>query len=438
MEGDVKHKTVASRPPPVNPDWEDSDVYATCSGGILTLRLGVLLCACLFAAGCASDGGTGPDPVPPQITVTGVEAGGRYDAGVTIGIQVDRGSYEATLNGQPFTSGRTVATPGEYTLLVSARAGTATNTLSVAFTITGPSGGTLIIRMFNLGPNEMGGGGDAILLSDSSAAGLVHALIDAGPAGVEGADPGYVSRQLATLGVDSLAVLLLTHAHADHFGGMPAVIAATRIGTFVYNGQVRNLAAYNSTVSQARAAAATTIVPTDTVPLAFGRSQVAARLTIVPPLPTWLTNASATSTQLNEGSVGAHLQRGTFRMFFTGDGEVEANNRWRTQFAGYTRDLTVLKVGHHGANNAIFDNGFSGTSTWLQHTAPRVSIISSNGITHPRVNALTRLLQQSNNRTYCTSVHGRIEIRVFSNSTHAVSVERNSGSDCVPGSEANT
>jgi beta-lactamase superfamily II metal-dependent hydrolase len=394
--------------------------------------------ALLFLAGCG--GGDGPtEPVPaPVITVTGAADGATYTGPVTVTISIDRGSYTATLNGQPVSSGRTITAPGTYSLIVTARNGTSIATDTIVFTIQGPPGGMLIIRMFDLGPNEAGGGGDAILVTDSSASGIRHALIDAGPAGADGADPGFVARQLTSLGVDSLAFLLLTHAHGDHYQGMPAVVAATDIGTFFYSGQVRNLSSYNALVSQARAAADQTVTPTDTVPVPFGLSAVQSRFTIIPALPTHLADGNAGSTELNEGSLGASLRRGTFTMFFTGDGEIAANARWRTQFPQYTAALSVLKVGHHGANNAIFDNGFSGTSTWLQHTQPEVSIISSNGITHPRINALTQILQRTTDRTYCTSVHGRIEIRVTSTSTYSVSVERNAAADCVPGSTATT
>ena len=385
---------------------------------------------------CGSESVAPPDP--PEITITGVQDGGQYSAGVTITIAVDRGSWEATLNGALFSSGQTVTAPGQYALEVNARVGSVTNTRRVNFGIAAPAGGTLVIRMFELGPNDAGGGGDAILVTDSSAAGMVHGLIDAGPAGVNGADTDNVARQLATLRVDSLAFLLLTHAHGDHYLGMPAIVSATRIATFFYNGQLRNLASYSNLLNQARAAARQTVVPSDTVPVPFGRASVPSRFTVIPPLPTYLNNGNADSDQLNEGSLGAALRRGNFTMFFTGDGEVEANARWRTQFPAYTRQLTVLKVGHHGANNAIFDNGFSGASAWLQHTTPAVSIISSNGITHPRINALSRLLQQDNNRTYCTSVHGRIEIRVFSDGNYLVSVQRNATNDCVPGNTATT
>lgn len=386
--------------------------------------------------GCRNDS-SGPPATPPEIGIAGVTNGETYDAPVTITIAIDKGSYTATLDELPFSSGETVSTPGPHTLRVMARNGTATSSSTVAFTINGGNR-ALIISLLDLGANGSGGGGDAILLTDSSVAGMVHALIDAGPAGANASDPGYVSRRLAALGVSALEFMQLTHAHADHYQGMNAVFNVAQVRRFIYNGQVRNLNSYNTLIALARGQSDSTVVPTAQYVLNLGAGEGAARITVVPPLPSYLGNGAAESAQLNEGSLGTALELGTFRMFFTGDGEAEANARWRTQFADLSRSVTVLKVGHHGANNAIFDSGSGGTSSWLTHTAPRVSVISSNGVTHPRANALTRLLQQNNNRTYCTSVHGEITIRVAPAGSYQVTVQKNPALDCVPGSEATT
>ncbi|HUF49979.1 MAG TPA: MBL fold metallo-hydrolase [Longimicrobiales bacterium] len=396
-----------------------------------------LLCTLAMAA-CGANGGTGPAARPPVITVDGVADGGSYAGAVTVTIAVDRGSYEATLNGAPFTSGRTIAEPGAYTLLVIARNGLDTSTVRISFSIAPPPGGTLIVRLFNLGANASGGGGDAILVTDSSAGGLIHVLIDAGPAGSGGSDTDFVRRRLSALGVDTIAYMILTHAHADHYLGMSAILAGLPVRRFLYNGQVRSAVTYERTIADARTHADSVIVVRDTIPVAFGRSSEQSRFTIMPPIPAWLSIDTDDSTPLNDGSVGMQLRRGTFAMFFTGDGEVQANNRWRTQFPAYTRNIDVLKVGHHGANDAIFDNGFSGLASWLDHTSPSISVISANGTSHPRRNALTRLLAQTNMRTYCTSVHGDITLRIYSDSRVIVTVERSADADCVPGTQATT
>jgi beta-lactamase superfamily II metal-dependent hydrolase len=410
--------------------------YARRCRAVFALLAALTLAA---AAACSSSSEPTASGIPPIITVQGVAEGQTYDAPVAITIRVDRGAYAATLDDQPFLSGSTVAMPGAHTLDVIARASVVdTAAAHVHFTIAAPSGGALIIRMFDLGANEAGGGGDAILLTDSSAAGVTNVMIDAGPAGVNATDPGYVERQLAALHVDTLALLLLTHAHSDHYAGMPPVLSVAHVQRFVYNGQVRSLSSYTSVVAQARTVADSVIVVNANRAYDLGHSATPAHLVVLPPLPTYLGTDTDSGTLLNDGSVGAHLSLGTFTMFFTGDSEVEATARWRTQFAAFTTNVSVLKVGHHGANNAIFDNGFSGASAWLTQTSPEVSIISANGTTHPRINALNRLLSQPGDRTYCTNVHGTIELRVSRSGSYTVRVQRNADRDCVPGSEATT
>ena len=197
-----------------------------CVTATAPLRSRLTACCVLFLLACASDNGTGPEVQAPVISIQGVTDAASYNVPVIPVIQVDRGSYEATLNGQPFISGRTVSDPGAYTLVVTARNGAQTATKQVTFTIAAPPGGTLIVRLFDLGAQASGGGGDAILVTDSSAGGMVHALIDAGPASGSTNDT-TVSRRLDALNVDTLAFMLLTHAHADHYSGMSNVLAAS-------------------------------------------------------------------------------------------------------------------------------------------------------------------------------------------------------------------
>ncbi|MFW5947549.1 MAG: ComEC/Rec2 family competence protein, partial [Gemmatimonadota bacterium] len=295
----------------------------------------------------------------------------------------------------------------------------------------------LIVRMFDLGPNDAGGGGDAILVTDSAQGLQAHVLIDAGPAGADAGDPGFVADRLQALGVTSLEALILTHAHSDHFDGIPPVLSSVAVDRFIYSGQARSYSGYNNVVAQAENRADTVIIPTELLPLSL-TGDGGSTITVVPPLDAYLDDADAGSSELNDGSIGARLERGAFSAFFTGDGEVEANTRWRRDYGSLSADVEVLKVGHHGANDAIFDNGFDGSSTWLEHTDPEIILISANGTTHPREHALTMILDRTNTRTYCTHVHGDIEVRVDVAGSRTVVVERNEDQDCVPGTGATT
>lgn len=405
----------------------------------------VLRCALtLSAAGLVSgtvgcgDNGVATVDQPPTITVLGVADGEAREGPVTITISVDRGTFVAELNGTSFFSGRTVSAPDDYLLTVTARNGEATSTRELAFSIILSGDTRLIIRVFDLGANESGGGGDAILLTDSSAAGMRHAMVDAGPAGLGGSDAAFVSRRLAALGVDTLDALILTHAHTDHFGGMGPLLSRIVVRRFFYNGQVRTLASYNTVIADANRWADTVEIPAGITEMSLGFGTARSMLTVVSPLATFLANTNADGSQINEGSLGTEVSKGSFRMYLTGDGEVRANARWRSQFSTRTASLTALKVGHHGANDATFDNGFNGTSAWLVLTAPELAVISANGVTHPRRNAINFLLSLPGTRTYCTNVHGDIEIRVADAGAFAVKVQRNPTALCTPGTDASS
>jgi beta-lactamase superfamily II metal-dependent hydrolase len=198
-------------------------------------------------------------------------------------------------------------------LAVEARNGTATSSATVAFTIRFAGSRVLIIRLLDLGDNSSGGGGDAILLTDSAAGGMRHGLIDAGPQGANAGNPGYVLQRLQALGVTRLDFVQLSHAHSDHYAGLTPVLNGIPTGWFVYNGQQRaNIGGYQTVLSTAANRADTVVVPAALTTLPFGLQ--GATLQVVPPLPTYLGNSNASGDELNEGSLGTALTRGSFRM----------------------------------------------------------------------------------------------------------------------------
>src|ERR1700719_195615 len=86
----------------------------------------------------------------------------------------------------------------------------------------------LLIRVLDVSDARIGG--DAILITDSAAGRARHTLIDASDHGAT------VVRLLRRFGVDTLAALILSHPHADHYGGMSEVLAQVPVRSFVYGG----------------------------------------------------------------------------------------------------------------------------------------------------------------------------------------------------------
>lgn len=199
-----------------------------------------VLAPILVSCGNSGSAPASPDE-PPVIEITGVEEGAVYTQPVTIEFSASPvgSTISAELNGEIFRSGDTVDRAGHHTLQVEAFRAGRTSQRAVSFSLQVSGERVLILRMLDLGPEGLGGGGDAILLSDSSSLGLRHGMIDAGPRGDPGPiiDEGHVARELQALGVDTLEFLQLTHAHADHFGGMVPILDQIHVRRFVYNGQ---------------------------------------------------------------------------------------------------------------------------------------------------------------------------------------------------------
>ncbi|MFW5905136.1 MAG: MBL fold metallo-hydrolase, partial [bacterium] len=312
--------------------------------------LAVLLSVAL--AGCA-DGSSGPSEPDdaPVIEITGVEDGRVYTEPVTIHFSASPAgsTTSAALNGKTFRSGDTVDRPGTYTLVVEAFRSGKRSEASVDFSLEVAGDRILILRMFDLGPEGLGGGGDALLLSDSSSLGVRHGMIDAGPRGDAGEplDEGYVARRLQTLGVDTLEFLQLTHAHADHFVGMTPILDGIHVRRFVYNGQVRSGgqggSGYLQVLSRADTRADTVIRIESEWEHELG-GEGGPRTVHLPPYPSFIDQDTDDGNELNEGSVGTYVEAGGVRLFFAGDGEDQANGRWRQQFASYTDGVDVLKV----------------------------------------------------------------------------------------------
>ena len=81
------------------------------------------------------------------------------------------------------------------------------------------------------------GQGDSILIETPAGDAI---LIDAGPAS------GQVSSQLAKLGVEDLDLVVATHPHADHIGGMRSVIVKYPVGLYLDSGMEHTTRTYQA------------------------------------------------------------------------------------------------------------------------------------------------------------------------------------------------
>lgn len=208
-------------------------------------------------------------------------------------------------------------------------------------------------------------------------------LIDAGRS------RDLVATALEALGVDTLHLVVASHAHADHIGGMPAVLATFPVRAYMDNGIAHTTTVYQRTM--------TAVELTGTPYLAAtSRTISLGSLTVRVLSPPFRNNQ-------NNGSVGLLLEFGDFRALYTGDSERFALDAWLRRES--VPNVTLVKVAHHGARN--------GTSPpWVAATRPRIALISvgRNGYGHPAPE-VEWMWATSGARVYRTDQQGTIEIR---------------------------
>jgi competence protein ComEC len=205
------------------------------------------------------------------------------------------------------------------------------------------------------------GQGDAVLITSPEGK---RALIDAGP----GADLGPA---LARWGVDSLDLVIASHPHADHIGGMTQVLGSRPVRFYMDNGQPHTTRTYEVVMKMLQDRPEITYL--EAVPRTLQLGSVTLRVLPMPPDP---------GSNLNNRSVGIIVEYGSFSAFLSGDSErLELQHFVSAQVVP---DVTLLKAPHHGSNNGM-------TESFLNVAAPEVVVISvgsENDYGHPMPIAL--------------------------------------------------
>ena len=246
------------------------------------------------------------------------------------------------------------------------------------------------------------GQGDAALVTTAEGR---HILIDAGPRADDLA--GLLRRE----GVDTVDLVIASHNHADHIGGMPGVFDAVVVRAYLENGLPQPTAIYRRTLDAIERERGLTYLQASDRTITIGTTTVR------------ILGSPAVNTTQNDNSVGVVIEHGAFTALFTGDSERPQLTAWLQQRR--IPKVTVVKVAHHGSRN--------GTSAALvQATSPMIALVSAgagNSYGHPTAQAMT-LWTAGGARVYRTDLHGTIEIEATRDGR--VTVRTGSGAGARP------
>ncbi|MCH7573725.1 MAG: DNA internalization-related competence protein ComEC/Rec2 [Candidatus Marinimicrobia bacterium] len=218
------------------------------------------------------------------------------------------------------------------------------------------------------------GQGDAIHISTPEGR---HILVDAGPRQQQW-DAGrmIVAPYLRSKGITRLDLLIISHAHADHAGGLEAVLDNIRVREIWHPPTGRGYPLFGRAIEQAKSRGTIITTPPPGTTWQLG----AVSLDVLAPDSVMMNNHLGA----NEGSWVLKLRYGNTSLLLTGD--IESRSEYRLLSYGDALQADWMKVAHHGGNT-------SSSTRFLERVAPQGGVISvgaRNRYNHPSDEALTR------------------------------------------------
>lgn len=226
-------------------------------------------------------------------------------------------------------------------------------------------------------------------------------LIDAGQSGSR-YSPYYAGRDtvvplLRSLGIEKVDVIVVSHPHDDHVGGIPDVIEEFPVGAIYDSGYDHTITAYERMLELAREKEIPVKVPImgDLIPLC----ETVTVEVLAPTVPL----ARRGHMSIHDNMLVVRLEYGDFSFINTGDAEHSVEDLIIS--TGARLRSTVLNTGHHGSRTSTGVDFFYSVN-------PEIAIISAgkrNRFNHPDWEIANRL-RKTATRTLRTDYHGNILI----------------------------
>ncbi len=211
---------------------------------------------------------------------------------------------------------------------------------------------------------------------------------------IDGGDkPQLLAAYLWSLHVNHIDILVVTHPHADHLGGIPYILENFSVGEILDPGVVHTTRLYERYLN---------LVDEKNIPFSLARKGVVRDLGSGAGMEV-LHPVNPDDRNLNNASIVLKVKLGRIGVLLTGDIERKSEEMLMQNRMALRSE--ILRVAHHGSNT-------SSHMAFLMSVRPKISIVSVGqnnkyGLPDPMV---MERLEKLPSEVYRTDIHGHIVI----------------------------